>query len=47
MNENNFIISDKQCYQIASNIYLDVADYIKQHQDEFNTWLKETKGGKE
>lgn len=39
MNGNDFIISNKQCYQIASNIYLDIADYIKNNQEEYNNWL--------
>jgi hypothetical protein len=40
METENLIITDKQAHQIAFCIYLDISNYIKEHQKEYEKWLE-------
>lgn len=43
MNKDDYKISNYQAQKIASQIYLDITDYIKKHEKEYKKWKKEQK----
>ena len=45
MQDTNYTISNNQAKQIANCIYLDIANYIKEHQEQYSCWYISKKGG--
>jgi hypothetical protein len=43
VNRENLIISKEQSVQFAYAIYSDIANYIQEHQNEYNEFLKDYK----